>query len=93
MQNSEAMIDRIRKNLSSAIVTMRAALDDAERRAKDEDVSLAIQNVSHAFTWGYANSFSSIQNAMAALRDLNAIQYDELQQELEAVEQNLRDRT
>lgn len=59
-------MERVTKNLSAAIATMRAACDDAERRAKDGN-AYAVQQVLHALSWGMANASSSIECAMAAV--------------------------
>ena len=62
-------MERVTKNLNAAIATMRAACDDAERRAKNGD-AYAVQQVLHALSWGMANASSSIQCAMAAIEDV-----------------------
>jgi len=51
---------------------MEVACDDAKRYAKDGDAR-AIQRVFHTLAWGYANSSSSIENAMARLEDETAM--------------------
>ena len=61
-------MERVTKNLSAAIATMRAACDDAERRAKESN-AYAVQQVLHALSWGMANASSSIECAMAAVED------------------------
>jgi len=59
---------RVARNLAAAIATMRAACDDAERRATDGN-AYAVQQVLHALSWGMANASSSIECAMAAVED------------------------
>jgi hypothetical protein len=61
-------MERVTKNLNAAIDTMRAACDDAERRAKNGD-AYAVQQVLHALSWGMANASSNIECAMAAVED------------------------
>jgi hypothetical protein len=61
-------MDRVTKNLNAAIATMRAACDDAERRARDGN-AYSVQQVLHALSWGMANASSSIECAMAAVED------------------------
>ena len=65
-------MERVTKNLSAAIATMRAACDDAERRSKTAGDAYAVQQVLHALSWGMANASSSIQCAMAAVEDESA---------------------
>jgi exonuclease VII small subunit len=93
MQNKEHLAKRCRENLQAAINSMRSALDDVERRAKNENLAYAVSEVVHGMTWGHANAFSSIHSAMAALQDFNDLILDEVQTELQTAEQNLRDRT
>ena len=59
---------RVTRNLNAAIATMRAACDDAERRAAAGD-GQAARNVMHTLMWGMANASSSIENALAAIED------------------------
>lgn len=59
-------MERVTKNLNDAIATMRAACDDAERRAAGGD-GRAARNVMHALMGGMANASSSIENALAAV--------------------------
>ena len=61
-------MERVTRNLNAAIATMRAACDDAERRAAGGD-GRAARNVMHALMWGMANASSSIENALAAVED------------------------
>lgn len=61
-------MERVTKNLNAAIATMRAACDDAERRARDGN-AYSVQQVMHALSWGMANASSSIECAMAAVED------------------------
>ncbi len=61
-------MERVKRNLNAAIATMRAACDDAERRAAGGD-GRAARNVMHALMWGMANASSSIECALAAVED------------------------
>ena len=61
-------MERVTKNLNAAIATMRAACDDAERRARDGN-AYSVQQVLHALSRGMANASSSIECAMAAVED------------------------
>jgi len=60
--------DRVQRNLAAAIATMRAACDDAERRATAGN-GAAARAVMHALAWGMANASSSVENALAAVED------------------------
>lgn len=64
----DSEMDRVTTNLNAAIATMRAACDDAERRAAGGD-GRAARAVMHALMWGMANASSSIENALAAVED------------------------
>lgn len=61
-------MERVTENLNAAISIMRAACDDAERRARGGD-GRAARNVMHALMWGMANASSSIEGALAAVED------------------------
>lgn len=58
---------RAKRNLAQAISLMRAACDDAERRARNDPTERSVQEVLHALTWGMANASSAIQSAMDAV--------------------------
>ena len=61
-------MERVTRNLNAAIATMRAACDDAERRAAGGD-GRAARAVMHSLMCGMANASSGIENALAAVED------------------------
>lgn len=62
--------ERVENNLMRAIAIMESACEDAKRYVESsDDNGVAVQNVFHSLSWGFANAGSSISCAMNATED------------------------
>ncbi|MBK6616323.1 hypothetical protein [Ottowia sp.] len=61
----------VKRNLLTAVATMRSACDEAERAAQDGTAE-SVRRVMHALTWGMANASSGVETAMAAVEEAHA---------------------
>jgi hypothetical protein len=69
--------ERIIRNLHLSVKTMREACDDAEREInRHGSCSYSIEQVATKLTWGLASSNTSVQSAMSALSEVNALKLE-----------------
>lgn len=91
----EVLLEDVRKHIRSAIVTMRANLDNIERMNTDDacEIAFSVDQALRLMTIGYGNSMAYLQNALDKQRHFDGIEYTELHDRIGELEQYQRDRT